>query len=234
MGLQLNQTKMNIINWKNVNEKSEEFKNQKPFKFGFIKNIFPETFYENFYNNYPKIDDFKDGSDMSKSQFAMEWGKEKYEKCEPVIPGPDEKFNETWNELKLYAESEEFISNWRNFSGVPVNRLKHFKFIAYRKGGFQLPHIHNVGPSTLVLMFYFSKNWKHGEAGGTYMATEEDESKIIFEPYDLDNSLALFHDGPNSAHGTRMITNNLERKALQITLEEFNDDVGWTGGNPKS
>ena len=66
------------------------------------------------------------------------------------------------------------------------------------------------------------------------MATEEDESKIIFEPYDLDNSLALFHDGPNSAHGTRMITNNLERKALQITLEEFNDDVGWTGGNPEN
>ena len=36
--------KMNIINWNNVNEKSEEFKNQKPFKFGFIKNIFTEPF----------------------------------------------------------------------------------------------------------------------------------------------------------------------------------------------
>ena len=31
----------------------------------------------------------------------------------------------------------------------------------------------------------------------------------------------------------RMISNNLERKALQITLEEYNDETGWTGGNHK-
>mgnify|MGYP001358818773 CR=1 FL=1 len=76
------------------------------------------------------------------------------------------------------------------------------------------------------MMFYFSKGWKEGEAGGTYMASDTDESKIIFEPYDLDNSMAMFHDGPLAVHGTRMITNNLERRALQITLEEFdeNDD----------
>ena len=30
-----------------------------------------------------------------------------------------------------------------------------------------------------------------------------------------------------------MISNNLERKALQITLEEYNDETGWTGGNHK-
>ena len=66
------------------------------------------------------------------------------------------------------------------------------------------------------------------------MASEEDESKIIFEPYNLDNTMAIFHDGPTSAHGTRMITNNLERKALQITLEEYNDESGWTGGNQKT
>ena len=77
------------------------------------------------------------------------------------------------------------------------------------------------------------ENWASSVADGTYMATEEDESKIIFEPYDLDNSMALFQDGPKSAHGTRMITNNLERRALQITLEEYDDDQGWTGGNPK-
>ena len=114
-----------------------------------------------------------------------------------------------------------------------MNKLKHFKFIAYRDGGFQLPHIHNVGPSTLVMMFYFSKGWKEGEAGGTYMATEEDEFKIIFEPYDLDNTLALFHDGPYSAHGTRMVTNNIQRNALQITLEAFDETTGWSGGNYK-
>ena len=70
---------MNIINWSNANIKSEEFKNQKPFKFGFIKNIFEEEFYRKLYETYPNIDDFRDGSDMSKSQFVMEWGKSKYE-----------------------------------------------------------------------------------------------------------------------------------------------------------
>ena len=222
---------MNIINWDNVFQKSDKFKNQQPFKFGYIKNIFNNSFYENLYNDYPKLDDFTDGSDMSKNQLVMQWGKVRYQKLEPVMLGQDTRFSEEWNQLKLYAESEEFIKSWKEFSDVPVNKLKYFKFLAYRNGGFQLPHIHNVGPSTLVMMFYFSKGWKDGDTGGTYLASDTDESKIIFEPYDLDNSLALFHDGPNSGHGTRMITNNLERRALQITLEEFNDEIGWTGGN---
>ena len=82
------------------------------------------------------------------------------------------------------------------------------------------------------MMFYFSKGWKQGQSGGTYMASEVDESKIIFEPYNLDNSLALFHDGPKAAHGTRLISENVERKALQITLEEWNQKDGWSSGHP--
>ena len=222
---------MNLFNWDNVFEKSDEFKNQQPFKFGYIKNIFNNSFYENLYNDYPNLNDFTDGSDMSKSQLVTWWGKTRYEKLEPVMSGQDTRFSEEWNQLKLYAESEEFIKNWKEFSGVPVNKIKQFTFIAYRNGGFQLPHIHNVGPSTLVLMFYFSKGWKDGNAGGTYLASDTDESKIIFEPYDLDNSMALFHDGPKAVHGARMVTNNLERKALQITLEEFDKKNGWSGGN---
>ncbi len=222
---------MNIIDWDNVMEKSDKFKNQTPFKFGFIKNIFNSSSYEQLYNDYPKIDEFNDGSDMSKSQFSLDWGKQSSEKSMPVSSGRDEKFSESWNQFKLYAETDEFIEYWRNFSGINVNKMKFFRFIAYRNGGFQLPHIHDVGPSTLILMFYFSKGWKEGEAGGTYMASEADESKIIFEPYDLDNSLALFQDSPHSAHGTRMITNNLERRALQITLEGWSKENGWTGGN---
>ena len=71
-----------------------------------------------------------------------------------------------------------------------------------------------------------------GSEGSRQMASEADESAILFEPYDLDNSLALFHDGPNSGHGTRMITNNLERKALQITLEGYDEKNGWSGNKP--
>ena len=220
---------MNFIDWSNVLANSDKFKNQTPFKFGFIKNIFNSSFYDELYNDYPKINEFDDASDMSKTQFSLDWGEKSPGKPKPVSSGQDKKFSESWNQFKLYAETNEFIEYWRNFSGIDVNKMKFFRFIAYRNGGFQLPHIHNVGPTTLVLMFYFSKGWKEGEAGGTYMASEADESKIIFEPYDLDNSLAIFHDGPKTAHGTRMITNNLERKALQITLEGWSKEEGWSG-----
>ena len=220
-----------IINSENFFNQSEIFKKNKPFKFGFIENFINQNFYEKLYNSYPVFDDsWEDGSTMNKSQLVKWWGGKKKIN---VHGEKDNNFSQEWNDFKLFCESDEFLSNIRKFSGVPVNRLKSFQFMLYRKGGFQMTHIHNVGPSTLVMMFYFSKGWSEGEAGGTYMATEEDESKIIFEPYDLDNSMALFQDGPKSAHGTRMITNNLERRALQITLEEYDDDQGWTGGNPK-
>ena len=68
-----------------------------------------------------------------------------------------------------------------------------------------------------------------GSPGGTYMASDVDESSIIFEPYNLDNSVAVFQDGPKAAHGIRLITKDVERRALQITLEGYSTDKGWTG-----
>ena len=56
---------MEIINWKNVTEKSNEFKNQTPFKFGYIKNIFETSFYDRLYNTYPNLDDFGDAEDST-------------------------------------------------------------------------------------------------------------------------------------------------------------------------
>ena len=44
------------------------------------------------------------------------------------------------------------------------------------------------------------------------MASEPDESSIIFEPYNLDNSIALFHDGPKAAHGVRYISKDIAPK----------------------
>ena len=92
-----------------------------------------------------------------------------------------------------------------------------------------MPHIHNKGPSTIIIMTYFSKNWKEGEPGGIYVATEEDESKIVFEPYNLDNSVMIFHDGPFTAHGVRRILEDVERRGIQIYLEEFSTENGWSG-----
>jgi len=218
----------NMINWDNVFKQSENFQNNMPFRFGFIEEIFQHDFYKKLYDTFPSLDKFEDGSDWSKSQLLLRWGNTKPKQI--VVEGDDPTMSYEWNKFKRFAKSEEFIENFRKFSGIPVNRLQQFHFLSYREGGFQLPHIHNVGPSTLVMMFYFSEGWEEGQSGGTYMATDVDESTIIFEPYNLDNSMALFHDGPKSAHGIRMITKDVERRALQITLEEWSKENGWSGG----
>lgn len=222
-----------ILNWENVFKQSNAFKKQKPFKFAFIEEFFCERFYEKLYDTYPKFDKkWFIASDHSKYQYNRFWGSSGPN--EIVVDEYDSTFSQEWNQLKKYAHTKEFVENFRKFSDVQVTSLKHFHLIYYRKGGFQLPHIHNVGPSTLVLMIYLTKNWKKGDPGGTYMAEKEDESTIIFEPYNLDNSMAIFHDSPYSAHGTRYIVKDVERKALQITLEEYSPKLGWSGGNPKT
>jgi len=222
-----------IINWNNVFKHSEAFRKSTPFKFGFIEEFFKRELYEKLYESYPKIDKtWQELSLITKFCFNRYFGKYSRNKdgsLKVVGDEDDPKLSQEWNKLKRYAQSKEFIENFRKFSGVPVNKLKYFQFIAFKKGGFQLPHIHNIGPSTLIFMVYFSKNWKNGDPGGTYMATEEDESSIIFEPYNLDNSVAIFHDGPNAGHGARYITKDVERRALQITLEQYDEKSGWTG-----
>ena len=215
-----------IVNWENVFKESESFKNQKPFRFAFIREFFHREFYDKLYEGYPDISTFQDGSDLSRSQFSKIWGE--FGQNDIVENVDDSNFNEYWNKFQRYTCTKEFIENFRKFSGTRVNKLQSFHFIGYTQGGFQLPHIHNAGPNTLVLMLYFSKGWKKGQAGGTYMASEEDESKIIFEPYNLDNSLALFQDSPKAAHGSRVISENVERRALQITLEEWSEKDGWS------
>ena len=220
----------NLVNWENLNKQKEKFQTQEPFRFAFVEDFFNQEFYDNLYNTYPIIDEsWGINSDHSKSQYFKTWNNKSTKT--PSVVGDDTSLSEHWNKLKRYAESDEFVENFAKFSGVPVKKMKYVLFMNYKKGGFQLPHIHNVGPSTLILMLYFSKNWKKGSPGGTYMATGEDESSIIFEPYNLDNSMALFHDGPNAAHGVRYISEDIFRQGFQITLEGISDDGNWSGEN---
>jgi len=219
-----------IINSENFFNQSEIFKKNKPFKFGFIENFINQNFYEKLYNSYPVFDDsWEDGSTMNKSQLVKWWGGKKKIN---VHGEKDNNFSQEWNDFKLFCESDEFLSNIRKFSGVPVNRLKSFQFMLYRKGGFQMTHIHNVGPSTLVLMFYLAKGWEKGDPGGTYISNDPydipNDDNMIFEPYNLENSLVIFHDGPKAAHGVRQITKDVIRPAVQIYLEEYTES-GWSG-----
>jgi len=226
----MSETFSNLVNWENLNKHKDIFQTQKPFNFVFVENFFNQEFYDSLYHTYPKIDEtWGMNSDHSKSQYYKAWNN-KSTKI-PSTTGDDTTLSDSWNKLKRYVESDEFIENFKKFSNISVKKMKYILFMSYKKGGFQLPHIHNVGSSTLVLMFYFSKNWKNNSPGGTYMATEEDESSIIFEPYNLDNSMAMFLDGPNAAHGVRYITDNVVRQGFQITLEDVLDDGSWSGEN---
>ena len=44
-----------IINWTNVLANSETFKNNKPYSFGFVENVFEPDFYNMLYETYPKV-----------------------------------------------------------------------------------------------------------------------------------------------------------------------------------
>ena len=193
----------------------------------FIEEFFDRSFYEKLYNSYPKFDDtWKKNTSQDKNSFAKLWNRPGVDKITENVE--DKNFSESWNEFYRYLFTEEFIEKMRKFSGVPITRMKLFYFAYMKKRGFQLPHIHNVGPSTLILMIYFSKNWKKGDPGGTYVCLEEDESTMIFEPYNLDNSVMIFHDGPQAGHGVRPIEKDVERRAIQIYLEEYSEEKGWS------
>lgn len=207
-----------IINWENLFLKSQNFQNKTPFRYEYIQEVINENFYKKLLEEYPKLDEFENGSDFSKVQLFIDC-KINGESLESKTIDKNLQFSENWKIFKNYVKSEAFLKNMRKFTGIQVNKLTMFKFIAYRNGGFQLPHAHGVGEKTLIVFFYFSPNWKDGEAGGTYFARDFDESEIIFEPYDLNNSMVLFQDVPNAIHGTRMITNGRERKAIQLVLE---------------
>ena len=225
-------SKLNIINWDNILDHSKTFQAQKPTKWAFLEEFLSRDFYEKLYETYPKKDESWTLDDQHDYyNFSHTWGGK--DRTDVSTDVEDPSFSESWNQFHHYLFSDEFISNVRKFSGVPVNRLKYFTFALKPKRGYQLAHIHNVGPSTLILVIYFNKNWKKGDPGGTYISTEEDESKMIFEPYNLDNTAMIFHVGPHAAHGSRYITKDVERRAIQIYLEKYSPDTGWSGGSKK-
>jgi len=217
-----------IINWDSVFFKKDDFQKKELCKFTFIENFFQPEFYERLYETFPKSDDGKWISIESddKSAFRQFWNSKT---DEIVSDKPDPAFSDVWNEFYHYLHSDECISKFREFSGVPITKLRHYAFMLLKQGGYQMAHCHNVGPSTLIIMPYFCKNWEHGDPGGTYISTTEDESKIDFEPYNLDNSAIIFHDGPYAGHGVRRIEKDVERKAAHIYYEEFSDESGWSG-----
>ena len=221
----------NIINWENVFACSKTFQENKPVKWAFVEEFFVRDFYEKLYETYPNKDDsWSMESADDKSNYRKWWGTDRSEHFATDVE--DTSFSESWNKFHRYLFSDELISNFRKFSDIPV-KLKQFSLMLLTRGGYQLPHIHNVGPSTMILMLFFSKNWKKGDPGGTFLTTDETESNMIFEPYNLDNTAIIFQDGPHAGHGVRQITKDVERRAVQIYLEKYSSETGWSAYNKK-
>ena len=221
----------NIINWENVFAHSKTFQENKPVKWAFVEEFFVRDFYEKLYETYPKKDEnwlFVSSDD--KSAYRKWWGVEHTEHIAADVENPS--FSESWNKFHHYLFSDELMSNFRKFSGIPV-KLKQFSLMLLTRGGYQLPHIHNVGPNTMILMLFFSKNWKKGDPGGTYITPDDTESNMIFEPSNLDNTAIIFQDGPHAGHGVRQITKDVERRAVQIYLEKYSSETGWSAYNKK-
>ena len=115
----------------------------------------------------------------------------------------------SWNKLFHYVNSKEFAENMSKYTGLKIEKLRHFSFIKNGKGDFNLPHTHNPNdpPSQyenkITILAYFAKGWKDGEPGGTYISSGEDESTIVFEPYNLNNSWVCFAETSGSYHGSR-------------------------------
>ena len=218
---------LDIVNWKNAYEQSTYFKNHSPTKWAFVKEFLNKDFYEELYKTYPKFDNtWREEDSYDRLAYRKFWNKDKEES---VITEYDSRYSESWNKFLKYAWSEEFIKKLVEVTGVEVTGLRHFCFMYAKKDNFQSPHIHNVSDKTLIVFIYFSKNWKKGDAGGTYLSDGRNESKILFEPSNLDNTSLFVLDGPDAAHGMRKITKDVERRAIQLTYEPFSTTDGWYG-----
>ena len=228
---------MDIVNWKNAYEQSTNFKNHSPTKWAFVKEFLNKDFYEELYKTYPKFDNTWNEEDSDKKlAYRKFWKRDEgryYADGTPrehnLIKEYDSRYSESWNKFLKYAWSEEFIKKLVEVTGVEVTGLRHFCFMYAKKDCFQGCHIHNVSDKTLIVFIYFSKNWEKGDPGGTYLSDGRDESKILFEPYDLDNTSLFVLDGPEAAHGIRKITKDVERRAIQLTYEPFSTTDGWYG-----
>tara|TARA_B110000116_G_scaffold55126_1_gene46567 strand:- start:510 stop:1244 length:735 start_codon:yes stop_codon:yes gene_type:complete len=227
----------NIVNWEIVESQSSHFKNTSPTKWAFTEKFLNMELYEELCDTYPKFDDtWNKTNNQEKLSYRKFWKRDEggyftdgSAMEHNLIPEYDSRYSEAWNKFLNYMWSEEFIKKVVNFSGVQVTNLRHFCFMYARKDGFQMPHIHNISDKTLILFVYFSKNWEPGEPGGTYLSNGNDESKIFFEPNNLDNTALFVLDGPNAAHGMRKIIKNVERKGIQLTFEPYSPTEGWYG-----
>ncbi len=217
------ETYSEIINWKNMFENSETFKNNKPFPFGFVENVLIRNFYEKLYETFPVEDEkWHEVQDYSRSAKKRYFGLDK--KNALAVDDQDPSLSKEWNIFHHYLTTKEFVNNISKYTGIDLIGIRQFAFINNHRGDFNMPHFHwensQKGKESYKVTFlmFFAKDWPKGEPGGTYVSANEDESSIIFEPPNLDNTIIGFKETPISWHGSRYITKDLIRHSIQFTL----------------
>ena len=243
---------MTIINWDNIEKESEHFKNRNPTKWTFVEEFIDRQLNEKLFNTYPKFNDtwdIQEAGDVGRLSYRKFWKRDEgrfFSDGTPrehvLIQEDDSRYSESWNEFMSILWSQEFTEKLSRVTGIDELNLKHMNFMYARKDGFQNTHIHNASDKTLIVFVYFSKDWKDGDPGGTFLSSDIDfnakegnvsDSKIIFEPHNLDNTSLMVLDGPYAAHGMRKITKDVERRGIQLTYEPFNATDGWYGDKGK-
>ena len=215
-----------IMNWSNLLKFSKDFQNKTPFHFGFLENVFEQSFYDNLFDSYPKFDQtWIRIEEPDKSAYRKFWFGDNTQTTDRL--GDNNEFSESWNTFHRYIHSSEFEENFSKFVGIPELKTKHFTFANLKKGGFQYPHAHNSSTSTLTMFFYFVKDWQQGDPGCTYFASGEEDSDILVEPYNLDNTMTLFRDADNAYHGVRYIEKDIERRSVCVIMERYTEEKIW-------
>ena len=242
----MSDTITDMMNWKNLDNQVSNFKDKNPTKWAFIEELLDREFYEKLYETYPKFDDTWEVQEIG------EYGRLSYRKFwkrdegryfsdgslreHVLIQEEDSRYSKPWNDFMKILWSDKFKKKLTEMTGFEQLNLKHMNFMYARKDGFQNTHIHNASDKTLIVFVYFSKDWKQGDPGGTFLSDgidfdakgeKEGSSKIIFEPCNLDNTSLIVLDGPYAAHGMRKITKDVERRGIQVTYEPFNTEDGW-------
>jgi hypothetical protein len=210
-----------ILNWKNILKKAHEFQNSKPFPYGYIENIINEEMYDKLCQTFPVENEiWHQVTDWSRSSIKRYFGDE--QKNSLALDVENKSLSEEWNKLHHYLFSNECITKFSEYTGLKLSGLRQFAFINNHKGHYNMPHYHFEDSQKgdehyqVTFLIYLTKGWIN-DVGGTYVCKNEDETSIIFEPKNLDNSMMGFAETPISWHGSKYITRDAIRHSIQFT-----------------
>ena len=207
-----------MLNWEMYNSKSDEFKNNKPFPYIFMKNLLKQDIYDQLYNEWPSDEHFQL---VKQTMKRYHHGPSRYLDEDVQNNHHFPELSDAWNNFVSYLCSDEYITNLKNITGLEITKLTEFSIVDGLKGDYIHPHVDTSAMqednADLTSIFYFSKNWNKKYGGATCILSDASYDNIVYEPEDLDNSYLAFMQKENSWHGYKRIMVNNHRRAVLVT-----------------